>query len=402
MILGARIQMLLKFPFYGTLATRLVPVDVTEQVVNGKPWLSTAATDGKHFFYNRNFVLGLERDEWTFLFAHEVMHNVYDHINSRGHRDPQLYNAACDYVINGELVDAKVGRLIKHELCNPCYDERFRGKSSDEVYSILLSEQERNKDKNKNGQGAAGPGTFDDHIDPTDPDNPYNMSQEEWESLGQDIRAAVIESAKANRAAGNLPAGVERLLKEILEPQINWRELLLQNIQSQLKSDFSFSKHNRRNSGNTFLLPGMIVEQAVECDIAFDTSGSMTNQMLRDMLSETIGIMTQYQDFRVRVWCFDTKVYNMQEFTPDNFEEAEEYKFVGGGGTLFECNWEWMRENDIQPRKLILFTDGYPCGGWCPPGDEEYCDTLFIVHGDPSNEIKAPFGQTVHYNDHRT
>ena len=51
-----------------------------------------------------------------------------------------------------------------------------------------------------------------------------------------------------------------------------------------------------------------------------------------------------------------------------------------------------MKDREIEPDLFMLFTDGYPCGSW---GDKDYCDTLFLVHGDKS--IKAPFGVTVHY-----
>ena len=55
---------------------------------------------------------------------------------------------------------------------------------------------------------------------------------------------------------------------------------------------------------------------------------------------------------------------------------------------------EFMKENDIEPKQFILFTDGYPCGGW---GDAQYCDTVFLIHGN-QNTV-APFGITVHYEE---
>ena len=48
------------------------------------------------------------------------------------------------------------------------------------------------------------------------------------------------------------------------------------------------------------------------------------------------------------------------------------------------------------PKKLIMFTDGYPWGSW---GDENYCDTVFVIHG--AKDIEAPFGVTAHYEDHK-
>jgi predicted metal-dependent peptidase len=102
--------------------------------------------------------------------------------------------------------------------------------------------------------------------------------------------------------------------------------------------------------------------------------------------------MDQYEDFKINLWCFDTEVYNWKTITHDEAHELVEYVPEGGGGTDFEVNWQFMEENGIQPKKFIMFTDGYPCGGW---GDEDYCDTLFIVKGNTSAE--APFGQTVIY-----
>jgi predicted metal-dependent peptidase len=69
-----------------------------------------------------------------------------------------------------------------------------------------------------------------------------------------------------------------------------------------------------------------------------------------------------------------------------------EYEVTGGGGTDFEANWAYMKENDIEPKKFIMFTDGYPFGSW---GDPDYCDTLWIIKGN--TDAEAPFGQQVIY-----
>jgi len=96
------------------------------------------------------------------------------------------------------------------------------------------------------------------------------------------------------------------------------------------------------------------------------------------------------------LFCFDTQVHNPQEFTENNMSEFLDYELAGGGGTDFDCCWEYMKDNNIQPNKFIMFTDGYPWNSW---GDENYCDTLFIVHGGRgSNHPVAPFGITVPYS----
>jgi predicted metal-dependent peptidase len=103
--------------------------------------------------------------------------------------------------------------------------------------------------------------------------------------------------------------------------------------------------------------------------------------------------MSQYEDYAIDIWCFDTDIYNHQRFTHDDGDALLEYQPQGGGGTDFEANFEYMKSIDLVPKKFIMFTDGYPCGSW---GDEDYCDSLFIVKGS-NNE--SPFGQTVLYDE---
>jgi predicted metal-dependent peptidase len=121
-------------------------------------------------------------------------------------------------------------------------------------------------------------------------------------------------------------------------------------------------------------------------------SGSISNKMARDFLSEIKGIMDQFKDFHIKLWCFDTDIYNVVDITADSIHEFESYEPKGGGGTDFDCNWQMMKDENLVPKKFIMFTDGYPFGSW---GDPDYCDTLFVVHG--SKDITAPFGITANY-----
>ena len=73
------------------------------------------------------------------------------------------------------------------------------------------------------------------------------------------------------------------------------------------------------------------------------------------------------------------------------------YEPQGGGGTDFMCNWEYMKQEDIQPNRFVMFTDGYPVGSW---GDEFYCETVFVIHGP--DHIKPPFGNYAYYEEKKT
>jgi predicted metal-dependent peptidase len=168
--------------------------------------------------------------------------------------------------------------------------------------------------------------------------------------------------------------------------------MLRMNIQSIFKSNFSFTRPNRKSQHCGAVLPGMMNEETIDVAVSIDMSGSISNKQAQDFLSEVKGIMDEYKDFKLKLWCFDTEIYNYREFTGDSADEIMDYQVAGGGGTDFDANWEFMKSENIEPKKFIMFTDGYPCGGW---GDENYCDTLFIIHGNET--IVAPFGQTAHY-----
>ena len=205
----------------------------------------------------------------------------------------------------------------------------------------------------------------------------------------------MISSAQA-AGAGNTPKEVQRIIKELTEPKMNWRELLRQQIQSTIRNDYTFSRPSRKGWHTGAVLPGMNFMDTIDVAIGIDMSGSIGDSQAKVFLSEVKGIMDEYKDYNIKLWCFDTAVYNEADFSADGGEDLMDYDVQGGGGTDFEVNWEYMKENDIQPKKFIMFTDGYPFGSW---GDSDYCETVFIIHGHHDKNTKAPFGVTAHYEE---
>jgi predicted metal-dependent peptidase len=217
------------------------------------------------------------------------------------------------------------------------------------------------------------------------------LTAEEKKQIRDEIKEAMVAAAQS-AGAGRVPAGVQRMIKDFTEPKMDWRQLLRMNIQSILKSNFSFSRPNRKSQQSGAILPGMTNDETIDVSIAIDMSGSISDAMAKDFLSEVKGIMDEYVDFKLDLWCFDTRVYGYQQFTGDTADEIMSYECKGGGGTDFDVNYDFMKNEGIEPKKFIMFTDGYPCGSW---GDEDYCDSLFIVHGNET--IVSPFGQTAYY-----
>lgn len=384
-LITARVGLLLRHPFFGNLATRMKLIDASD-------WCSTLATDGRNFYYNNGFVNKLTPKECEFGFAHEVLHNVFDHLGRRESRDPTLSNIAADYTVNQILKDERIG--TSPSFLQIFQDNKYRGKSYEEIYQELYENAEK-IDVSKLGE------LLDEHLDSdsegeSEGDNEDGkgrpkISQEERKKIRDEIKEAMIAAAQS-AGAGKVPAGIQRMIKDLTEPRMDWRQLLRMNIQSILKSNFSFTRPNRKSQHSGAILPGMTNDETIDVSVAIDMSGSISDKMAKDFISEIKGIMDEYVDFNLDLWCFDTEIYNYVRFTGDTADDILSYECKGGGGTDFDANWNYMKNEDITPKKFIMFTDGYPCGSW---GDEDYCDTLFVIHGNET--IIPPFGQVAYY-----
>jgi len=392
-LITARVGLLLRQPFFGNLATRL-------QLIDASDWCPTAATDGRNFYYNIDFIKSLSAKQCEFLFGHETLHNVFDHLTRRQDRDPKFFNYACDFAVNQILIDERIGEKI--DQVKICYDSKYRGKSSEEIYDDLMknvkfmSAEELLKQLGE---------LLDEHMDWDEDGDPRDgesngdkdgkgapkYSKEELKKIRDELKEAMVAAAQA-AGAGRVPVGVQRLLKDLTEPKMDWRQLLRMNIQSILRSNYSFMRPSRKGWHTGAVLPGMLNDETIDICIGIDMSGSIGDAQAKDFLSEVKGIMDEYVDYNIQLWCFDTEVYNYAKFSADNGQDLDSYEIKGGGGTDFDCNYNFMKEQGIEPKKFVMFTDGYPCGSW---GDEDYCDTLFIIHG--SEDIKSPFGQYAHY-----
>ena len=389
-LITARVGLLLRHPFFGNLATRL-------KMVESNTWCNTLATDGRHFYFNEGFVNKLTPKDAEFGFAHEVLHNVFDHMGRRDGRDPVLSNIAADYAANQILKDERIGTVPS--FIQIFQDDKYRGMSYEQIYNNLY-ENATKIDINSIGEllddhldddGENGPGGDQDGDDEGKGKGRPKLTAEEKKQIRDEIKEATIAAAQS-AGAGKVPAGIQRMIKDLTEPKMDWRQLLRMNIQSILKSNFSFSRPNRKSQHCGAILPGMLNEETIDVSIAIDMSGSISDEMAKDFISEVKGIMDEYADFKLDIWCFDTEIYNYAQFTGDNADDISAYECKGGGGTDFDANWQFMKNEGIEPKRFIMFTDGYPCGSW---GDEEYCETLFVIHGNES--IISPFGQTAYY-----
>ena len=331
-LVTARIALLLKHPFFGNLATRL-------KLINANDWCPTAGTDGRNFYYNTKFINSLTPRETEFLFGHEVLHNVFEHMLIRiDSRQPMLWNIAADYAVNQILVEQKIGDMPtgKKGENKGFQDDKYKDWPAERIYAELFKTAKKNGKKFLEKLGKL----IDEHIDwgKGAPENGKQKNKdknnkdknkgsgrpvytkEELKKIRDEIKEAMISAAQST-GAGNLPGAIQRMVKELTEPKMNWREIIQQQIMSTIKSDYTFMRPNRKAWHTTAILPGQSNDEMIDICLALDASGSISDEQCKEFLTEVKNIMDQYKDFRIHLWSFDTKVFNPKVFTPDNADE---------------------------------------------------------------------------------
>ena len=227
-ILKARIALVLKQPFFGNLAMRLV-------LVNADSWLTTAATDGRHFYYNSDFILKLPTNQMMFLFCHELLHCAYDHMTRGKGKQKDLANIAMDYVVTSDCIKYNLGARIT--VVPILYDRKYEEWNFEQVYDDLMKNVKQiNIDDlleqmlDDHLEGKAGEGG-DSDKDGNGKNGRPTISDEERQKIKDEFKESMLAAAQAS-GAGNVPGNIKRMISELTQPKINWRELITQQIQS--------------------------------------------------------------------------------------------------------------------------------------------------------------------------
>jgi predicted metal-dependent peptidase len=340
--------------------------------------IPTACTNGRDVKYGRAFVDSLTDAKLRGLVLHEDEgHKLYRHLEIWRWMydiDPHLANCACDYVINIKIVDDNKDDGFAQLPDGGLVDERFRGMDSAQVFNILRKEQdEQSQDSQDNESegddeqgGMSESGGFDEH----DWEGAQSLSDEDKRELARDIDEAIRQGAMA---AGKMGGTGNRDLDELLQPQVDWREVLREFIQNTCAgNDYStYARPNRRLMSQGIIMPSGISEQVGELVIAIDTSGSIGQRELTAFLSEVKGVCDTVKPDKLRLLYWGSSVvgdeaYDMREL--DNLVKST--KPMGGGGTDVNCVTQYMIDESIKPQACIVLTDGYLYSGWgdwtCP------------------------------------
>ena len=394
---AARTRLILDKPFLGALVLRLPMVQADPK------WCRTTATDARAFYYNAQYLEGLTLDQTQFILAHEALHCALSHFARREHRAKHRWDLACDLAINP--------LLIKDGLKPPpgaLYMDQFEGLTAEEIYPSLADMDEETEtldqhlydnEDSDGGRGSGQGGTSQEQggqgerseAEP-DPDRggapqPKPLSETEREQLSVQWQQRLAGAAQQALRAGKLGGGLARLVDHLLQPQLPWRMLLAKYMTAISRDDYNYSRPSRREGAAIF--PSLRSSQ-VDVVVVLDTSGSVSEDEIREFMSEVDAIKGQVRA-RITLHACDAE---LAKDGPWEYEPWEEFKlprdFTGGGGTRFTPVFEWAHGRDRQPDLLVYFTDAD--GEF--PAQEPTFPVLWLVKG----KSKVPWGQRVQLN----
>ncbi len=361
--------------------------------------IPTACTNGRDEKYGREFIKKLKDPELAFVVMHEGMHKAYRHLTTwkKLHdENSRLANAACDYVINLQLKDIDPEERI---IAMPKYregvnkgkvmgliDEKYRGMNAKQVFDLL--KQELGGEHGEGGEEGEG---FDDH----DWEGAKELSEEDKKKLERDIDQAIRQGLMAQqKLAGKGTGGISRELEELLQPKIDWREVLREFVKStcRARDTSSWRRPNRRYLSTDTYMPSMIGQRVGHLVVAVDTSGSIGNAELAEFLSEVKGIAEEVNPEKVDLLYWDSSVAAHEEYNDaDVANIVSSTKPVGGGGTAPSCISAYLTVNKIEPECVIVLTDGFVGDDW---GRDWTAPLLWVITG--GNKVMAATGKTIH------
>lgn len=418
----ARINLVLDDVFAGALSMKMDMRELTpeEEAAFQIHWNqpATCCTNGRQIKWARSYIDKLDVQQCKGLIAHEVYHVVFKHHLRRGGRDPHWWNIAGDKVIDSILSEAG------YQVPDSMADSQYIDKSTEEVYNLIKppvggggkgggkqtgsgggsgKANAPPQQPSKSGQGGNQPQP--QQSPPTPPkisggvveDAPINMQDKaQLQQFEEDLQIAIEQAAKAAKAAGSLPAQIDRMVTTEKEHVVNWRDLLRDFMEKcSMPGDYTWQRPNRRFLSHGYYLPSLDEElENPKIIVACDTSGSVGQTELLQYAAEISGILGEFPNCEFEVLYGDTKVAHTQKFTQDDLPIRLEAR--GGGGTKFMPFFDWIHEHKVEAEAMIFFTD-MGAFDWDEVEDmgEPGIPVLWLNTYPSEDDRKVPFGQII-------
>lgn len=341
----------------------------------------TLATDGVNLFICPDFVKPLSNRQIAFGLMHEVFHVIYEHIGRMGNKDHKTWNKATDFVINNQLDDMGLDVID-----GICLDHKYDGMSADQVYAILIKDpQENNKHcPSFDDMLPALPNGTEDSNGNTLP----SLSEVEKSQQIQDLIDGAIIQSELNKNEGSIPSDILRDYQERMNPKIDWKTALSDFLYVAGKQGSSYKRPSRRGRALNVIMPGKLGKGLGRIDFSIDTSGSVSQDMFNQFISEISYVFTKLKPKSIGISQFDHELKSRDVI--EKFNDFKDVKFVGGGGTNIVPVLQMFR--NVDSKALIVLTDGYfSHSKQMDPGKP----VVWCIYGNPN--WKPPFGTAIHF-----
>jgi predicted metal-dependent peptidase len=345
-VVEARIKLMLRHPYLAAAVARYPLVDSTRS-----GWCDTMATDGYFIHINTEFCERLTLEETMFVLAHELMHCLLGHIDRRGDREPDRWNRAIDYATN--LMLKQFGLKMPE---NGLINDGFSLFTSERIYEILSQQEQSGKEGRRPIAG------FDLHLGPDDIRG-MGAHSKEFPTADERRRLRISLSSEVRR---ELPGDLAGLFRSEVErsgkPSVSWKELLARFFQGLRQDDYRLFPPNRKHIWRGLYLPAMGAPGPDHIVVAIDTSGSMSDGILAQVLTE-LDRLRSMTSCRLTILQCDADIQDVSEYEPYEWIDFERIEMKGRGGTDLNPPFEWlfdaMRTRGVRPDALIYLTDGW-------------------------------------------
>lgn len=378
----AKMDLIFSEPFFTSIMLRHEFIETDE--------MDTMATNGRQMIYNAAFIESLDPEQLKGLLVHEILHVTNLHHTRKGNRDHELWNSACDYAINPVVIEAGFklpdGALL---------EKRFNGMTAESIYAVLLEDMKEQQEQSSSGGGAANDGENPNEQGQSKKQQPgqvYDLPSESGSGKANESEIKIHESElkqdiinainAEKKKLGTVPDFMQRILDEIVQPKISWKEALNAYFQEISRNDYTWQRKNSRY--NSFYMPSLHRVESDNIVVAIDTSGSIDSKTITDFIAEVTEINSISKSITL-IYC-DAKVH-----TFETIESGDAIsKPIGDGGTDFAPVFKAVEENGIEPPVLIYLTDG-ECDSFGKSPDYP----VIWVLSEKNDEFKPPFSDEI-------
>jgi predicted metal-dependent peptidase len=406
----ARATLILDQPFFGRLLLKITP---REDATCKTMW-----TDGVNAGFNPKYIDGLNMDELKTKICIQTLRLAAQHHCRRGERQQQTWDRAGEFTVTPILKNDKndKGQDIFQLPKDALYSQQYENKEAEAIYKMLKEIEDKNQPPQNQPQQQPGPGQGsgkgkgkgkpqpgnDPGQGPPQPDpaggevrdlpgkDGQEATEAEKEQGRQDWKIATQQAAKIAKSCGKLPGELLRLVDDILEPVIDWKEALRQFVDRVSRNDYSWRRPNSRYMSSGVILPTLYNQELPPLVIAVDTSGSINQDELKQFAGEIDDILNQYPTTLTVIYC-DTKIHpdGIEIFTAE--DRPIKLNAKGGGGTEFSPVFVEVQKMEEPPACLVYLTD-MECSDFGPEPDYP---VLWVNTGKRCKQ--PPFGEMIRF-----